>query len=318
MANYRDNTGLAAAPATAAGPDAAPFPAAKKFSPPVPSQSLLADMCRNTGSSPSTRLSVVESKPPAEASQPVYSAAFSLADAAAPGTLPAGFDSVGHRRLSVAQTEKTPVPASQREKTAEAPGRPKPQAPPAQKTADNGCVLIPCAGPENAAATFPQTEALSTVLTGQTLSFGEALFSENTVIRHEADTDIFCADSTGVYELCYSLHYEVPDPCVLLVGFEGFPQSCFKQQITQAPARGKLRATVRLLLGAGTALRLALLGDPALPTAQSALISNAALEVKRLCRLDINSPFYSSERPEANFWSENSFLPLVRAYNPPT
>ncbi len=303
MVNYNNNAGLTASPTASIGPDVTPFPAAKGFSPPVPTQSLLADMCKNAGAQPSTRLSVVNPKPAVEPARPVYSAAFSLA-AQAPGALSPEFDKAGRQRLTVAQKEKTPAPA--------APIPSRSDAPPPQRPNESGCTLTPCISGKDNAAIFPQVEALSTVVTGQSLNFGEALFSENIVIGHEADTDVFRIRDAGIYELCYSLNYEVPVPCVLLFGFEGFPQSYFKQQITQAPTRGKLRATVRLLLDTGTALRLVLVNDPAIPTIESALVSNATLEVKQLYRLNISSEGYSTGDPAKNFRSENSFLPSSR------
>jgi len=319
MANYNNNAGSAATPPAAVNPDAASFPATKGFSPPVPTQSLLADMCRNAGSQPSTRLSVVNSKTPTDAARPVYSAALSMASQS-PIALAAELDRTGHQRLSVVQKPKVAAPTAPPPATPPAtpvvptavPTRPQSAMPAAQKPIDSGISLTPCTATKDSAAIFPQVEALSTVLAGQPLNFGEALFSENTVIEHQPNTEVFCIRDPGVYELCYSLNYEVAAPCLLLVGFEGFSQSYFKQQITQAPTRGKLRATVRLLLDTGTTLRLVLVNDPAVPTIESALISNATLEIKQLYRLNISGADYSTGNPAKNFKSDHSFLPSVR------
>ncbi len=303
MVNYNTSAGPAASPIAPTGPDVTPFPAAKGFLSPVPTQSALADMCKNSDSRPSTRLSVVNSNPAAEPARPVYSAAFCLA-AQTPGARAVESDKAVRQRLSVAQKEKAlppPVPE---------PARPDP--PPAQKPFESECSLIPCTAAKENAAIFPQVEALSTVMSGQSLNFGEALFSENTIVGHEPGTDAFIIRDAGIYELCYSLNYEVSSACTLLFGFEGFPQSCFKQQVTQAPTRGKLRTTVRLLLDTGTALRLVLVNNPAAPTIESALVSNTTLEIKQLYRLNISNAGYSTGNPAKNLRSENSFLPSTR------
>lgn len=307
MANYNNNAGLAATPPAAVSLDAAPFPAAKGFSPPVPTQSLLADMCKNAGAQPSTRLSVVNSKTPTDAARPVYSAAFSMA-APAPVSLAAELDKTGHQRLSVVQKQKAAIPTAIAAQT-----RPQPVTPPAQKPDESSFSLTPCTATKDSAAVFPQVEALSTVLAGQPLNFGEALFSENTVIEHEPNTEIFQIRDAGIYEFRFSLNYEVAAPCLLIFGFEGFSQSYFKQQIIQAPVRGKLRAMVRLLLDTGTTLRLVLVNDPAAPTIESALISNATLEIKQLYRLNISGTDYISGDSAKNFRSDHSFLPSARA-----
>ena len=89
MANYQ-NAGPAVLSKAANGPAAALFPAAKGFSPPVPTQSLLADMCKNAGTEARGRLSVVATKPQTDPTRPVHSSAFSVADV--DGALPAEFD----------------------------------------------------------------------------------------------------------------------------------------------------------------------------------------------------------------------------------
>ncbi len=318
MANYNNNAAPAATPSAAVSLDAAPFPAAKGFSPPVPTQNLLADMCRNAGSQPSTRLSVVNSKTPADTARPVYSAALSMATQS-PIALAAELDKTGHQRLSVVQKQKpATAPAAPVPPTPTVPAAPtpttsirQPDAPAAPKPVDSRVGLMPCTA-KDSEAIFPQVEALSTVLAGQPLNFGEALFSENTVIEHQPNTEVFCVRDAGIYELCYSLNYEVAAPCLLIFGFEGFSQSYFKQQVTQAPARGKLRATVRLLLDTGTTLRLVLVNDPAVPTIESALVSNATLEIKQLYRLNISGDNYSTGAPAKNFKSDHSFLPSAR------
>ncbi len=305
MANYQ-NAGPAVLSAAANRPTAAPIPAPKGFSPPVPTQSLLADMCKNAGTEAYGRLSVVATKPRSDPSRPVHSSAFSVAGM--DGALPAEFDKTGHQSLSVASAERTPT--APRKKPPAAASIPPPQAAPAQKAEQADGILTPCA-PEHSSAVFPQVEALSTVLAGQSLNFGAALFTENTVLSHEAGSDAFFISQAGVYELCYSLNYEVSGPCVLIVGFENFPQSEFKQQL-EGPARGKLRGVVRLLLDAGTRLRLVLVREPALPIAQSALVSNAALEVRQLYRLTIRKPDYDTGAPEKSARFENSLLPAPR------
>lgn len=304
MVNYNNNVGFAAMPTATVDLEAARFPAAKRFSPPVPTQSLLADMCKNAGAPSSTRLSVVSIKHPSESPPPSYSAAFAL-PARTPDQFPAAFDIIGHQNLSVAHKDRIRPPA--------APSRRHRAALPTSKADKSECSLLPCSREtEDSTVVFPQAEALCTVAGGQPLNFGEALFAENTLIAHEANTDTFVIKNTGIYELRYSLNYEVPTLCTLCLGFEGFPQSFFKQQIAQAPSRGRLCATVRLLLSTGTALRLMLMDSATATATGSVAVSNAQLEIKQLYQLNLICPDYNANDPAKNFQAENNFSPSVR------
>lgn len=303
MVNYNNSTGSTATQAAGIDIKSTQLPLTKRASPPAPTQSLLSDMCKNAGSKPNASLSVGSLKRPSAPAQPSYSTAFALPDQT-PGQLPAEFDKVSSQNLSVAHKEKIIASAI--------PSRPRPGGKSDHEPGESGCRLIPCSREENNTAVYPQAEALSTVISGQPINFGEALFTENTAIGHEAHTDTFLIKEAGIYELHYSLNYEAPAPCLLLLGFESFPQSYFKQQITSAPSRGKLNATVRLLLDSGTTLRLVLVDDPTISTAESVLISNAMLEIKLLYRIKLSCPVYIAGDPEKNFRSENSFLQSAR------
>ncbi|WMJ85138.1 hypothetical protein ACS3UN_03580 [Oscillospiraceae bacterium LTW-04] len=268
-----------------------------------PTHCLLADMFKNTGSQPNARLSVNSLKRHSASAQPSYSAAFAL-PAQMPGQLPAEFNEVRHQNLSVAHKEKTITSAFS--------SKPRPTAKAGHKPDESGCSLIPCSREDNITAVYPQAEALSTIRSGQPINFGDPLFTENAAIGHISPTDTFFIKEAGIYELHYSLNYESPTPHMLVFGFESFPQSYFKQQITNAPARGKLNTTVRLLLDTGTSLRLVLVDDPTLSTIESALVSNAMLEIKLLYRLNLNCPAYSSNNSEKNFQSENHFFQAAK------
>lgn len=267
-----------------------------------PTKSLLEDMCKIVDSQPNARLSVGSLKRPSAPPQPSYSAAFAL-PVQAPGQFPADLDKVSHQNLSVAHKENII-------KSAVANGRPVGKSD--YKPAERGCNLIPCSQKENLAAVYPQTEALSTIIGGQSINFGEALLTENTAVEHKTHSDTFFIKEAGIYELHYSLNYEVSSPSMLIFGFESFPQSYFRQQITNASYRGKLTTTGCLLLDTGTALRLTLVDDASLATAQSVLISNAVLEIKLLYRLKFSCPVYNAGNPEKNFQSKNNFLQSTR------
>lgn len=304
MVNYNNSAGSAALPTSAINLTSAQFPVAKRFSPSVPKQSLPADMYKSAGGKPSAHLSVGSLKQhPVTPTQLSYSTAFAL-PAQSPGQPLAGLDKIGRQNLLGAHKKKAVTPT--------VPSRSRPDDVPGPKPENSGCSLTPCSREKNNTVVFPQAEALSTVMGGQSVNFGEALLTENTVVGHEANSDIFFIKDAGIYELRYSLNYEVSASCLLLFGFESFPQSYFKQQITFAPSRGKLNATVRLLLDTGTALRLVLVDNPGLPTAGSALVSNAMLEIKQLYGLKLDCPAYTAGNPEKNFQSENGFLPTVR------
>lgn len=300
MVNYNNSVGTAASQTATVDPASAQFSAAKRISPPTPSQSLLADMCKNASATPSTALSVGDSKRSFEPAQSNYSASFAL-PAQAPGQVPAEFDSISHQNLSVTQEKKV----------AAVPDRPRPGNASNSKSNECSCDLIPYSRREDNTAVFPQAEALSTMMGGQPVNFGDALFTENTTVEHKSNSSEFIIKNEGIYELHYSLNYEVSVPCLLLFGFEGFPQSYFKQQIAQ-PSRGKFNVTVRLLLDTGTALRLVLVDDSTSQTVESALVSNAILEIKQLYQLKLNCPAFSAGSPEKNFRSEHSFLQTAR------
>lgn len=273
------------------------FPTTKRSLSPDFTPSILTDM-RKSASQSTTRLSLGDSKKVSDPDRLSYSTAFSL-PAQMPGQLPANIEKRKSKAVSTAKQQAVPPATSSRTLTHNA-------AP--TKSDECSCSLTPCARKEENTAMFPQAEALSTIMAGQAVNFGEALFNESTIVGHPVNTGAFLIQETGIYELHYSLNYEVSAPCTLILGFENFPQSHFKQPITYAPARGKLKASVRLLLEAGTILRLVLLEDPAAPSIQNALVSNALLEIKQLYRLTVSCPNYSDSDPKKNFRSENSFV----------
>lgn len=268
-----------------------------------PTKSLLEDMCKIVDSQPNAHLSVGSLKRSSAPPKPSYSAAFAL-PVQAPGQFPAELDKATYQNLSVAHKENIIKSAVS--------SNPQPVGKSDYKPTERGCNLIPCSQKESLAAVYPQTEALSTIIGGQSINFGEALLTENTAIEHKTHSDTFFIKEAGIYELHYSLNYEVSSPSMLIFGFESFPQSYFRQQITNASSRGKLTTTGCLLLDTGTALRLTLVDNASLATAQSVLISNAVLEIKLLYRLKFSCPVYSAGNPEKNFQSKNKFLQSAR------
>lgn len=300
MVNYNNSADSIAMPTPGIDFKSIQFPLKKHNL--QPTKNLLEDMCKIVDSQPKARLSVGSLKRPSTPAQPSYSAAFAL-PVQAPGQLPAELDKVSHQNFSIAQKEKIIKSALA--------SKPRPVGKVDHKQVENGCHLTPCSHEENMAAVFPQTEALSTIISGQPINFGDALFTENVAIEHKAHTDTFFIKEAGIYELHYSLNYEASAPGMLIFGFEGFPQSYFRQQVTNAPARGKLTVTGRLLLDTGTVLRLSLVNDASSST-QSVLVSNAMLEIKLLYRLKFSCPVYSAGNPENNFQAKNSFLPSPR------
>ena len=296
--NSNNKTNATAKPTVTVELEPVQFPTAKRFLSPDPTQSILADMRKVTDPQPSTHLRVSSVKRPDVPNRPSYSAAFAL-----PAQSPAQPADDTDKR------NRKAVPAAPKEKpSAFKAGRPPTGNEVGQKPTECSCSLIPCTHKEENVATFPQAEALSTIMAGQPVNFGEALFAVSTVVGHPVNTEAFMIQNAGIYELNYSLNYEVAAPCTLIFGFENFPQSYFKQPITYAPARGKLKASVRLLLDAGTVLRLVLVEDPAAPSIQHALVSNAMLEIRQLYHLNLICPEYNVGSPEKNFRSENSFV----------
>ena len=301
MVNYNNSADSIAMPTPGIDFKSIQFPLKKHAL--QPTKSLLEDMCKIVDSQPNARLSVGSLKRPSAPTQPNYNAAFAL-PVQAPGQLPVELDRVSHQNFSVAQKEKLIKSAIA--------SKPRPVGKHNHKQAESGCRLIPCSHEEDMAVEYPQTEALSTIISGQPINFGDALFTENSAIGHKAHTDTFFIKEAGIYELHYSLNYEASAPSMLIFGFEGFPQSYFRQQITDAPSRGKLTATGRLLLDAGTVLRLSLVNHDSCSMTQSVLVSNTMLEIKSLYRLKFDCPAYSSGNPEKNFQFKNSFLQSPR------
>ncbi|MFV0496778.1 MAG: hypothetical protein ACK5L0_01220 [Candidatus Fimivivens sp.] len=260
---------------------------------------LLPDMSKSTGSQYNARLSINSLKRDSATAQPSYSNTLSL-PAQSPGKLPAEFTEIRHQNLSVAHKDKT-ITSAFSGKTI---STPKTDRQPDQL----GCNLVACSHEGDMTAEYPQSDALATIISGQSISFGEPLLSENTAIEHQAASDTFIIKETGIYALHYRLSYEARAPHLLILGFENFPQSYFKQPMTNVPTRGRVNTTVRLLLEAGTVLRFVLIDGASLPTVESALISNAMLEIKLLYRLNLNCAVYSSESGAKNFQSENHVL----------
>ena len=290
MVNYNNSADSIAMPTPGIDFKSIQFPLKKNNL--QPTKSLLEDMCKIIDSQPNARLSVGSLKRPSAPVTPSYSAAFAL-PLQTPGQLTAEPDRVSHQNLSISQKEKSIKSAIV--------SKPRPVGKADHKPVESGCSLTRCSHEENMAAVFPQTEALSTIISGQPINFGDALFTENSAVRHEAHTDTFFIKEAGIYELHYSLNYEASAPSMLIFGFEGFPQSYSRQQITNAPSRGKLTVTGHLLLDTGAVLRLSLLNEVPFSIKQSALVSNAMLEIKLLYRLKFNCPVYSTDNPEKNF-----------------
>ncbi|MEA5136899.1 MAG: hypothetical protein VB035_12260 [Candidatus Fimivivens sp.] len=290
MVNYNNSADSIAMPTPGIDFKSIQFPLKKNNL--QPTKSLLEDMCKVVDSQPSARLSVSSLKRPSAPVQPSYSAAFAL-PVQAPGQLTVEPDRVSHQNLSVSQKERSIKPAIA--------SKPRPDGKADHKLTKSGCSLTPCSHEENMAAVYPQAEALSTIISGQPINFGDALFTENSAIEHKVHTDTFLIKEAGIYELHYSLNYEASAPSMLIFGIEGFPQSYSRQKITTAPSRGKLTVTGRLLLDTGTVLRLSLINDASSSMAQRVLVSNAMLEIKLLYQLKFNCPVYSTDNPEKNF-----------------